>query len=88
MAKYVRTRCPEQCRSHHQKYEKKYESFDKILESIRNKKPETSEQVKVEAPEDLNLSRSNSFQKQSNRNPSVSNIDKNILNPSSLECKK
>lgn len=37
MAKSIRTRCPEQCRSHHQKYEKKYLNFDNIIAFIQNK---------------------------------------------------
>lgn len=37
MAKYVKSRCPEQCRSHHQKYEKKLHTFDSIVNSIKEK---------------------------------------------------
>lgn len=37
MAKFVKTRCPEQCRSHHQKYQKKYHNFDSIVDSIKAK---------------------------------------------------
>lgn len=35
MAVFVGTREAEQCRSHHQKMEKKYHSFSKILLSLR-----------------------------------------------------
>ena len=37
MARFVKTRCPEQCRSHHQKYEKKYTDFDAIVGFISSK---------------------------------------------------
>lgn len=37
MAKYVDTRCPEQCRSHHQKYQKKFKTFDSIVQTIQLK---------------------------------------------------
>jgi hypothetical protein len=37
MARFIKTRCPEQCRSHHQKYEKKYATFDQIVSFIENK---------------------------------------------------
>ena len=36
MALFVGTREAEQCRSHHQKMEKKHHSFSKILLSLRN----------------------------------------------------
>lgn len=35
MAKAIRSRDPEQCRSHHQKMEKKYETFEGLLEALR-----------------------------------------------------
>ena len=35
MATFVKTREAEQCRSHHQKMEKKYKYFSKILMSLR-----------------------------------------------------
>lgn len=35
MATFVETREAEQCRSHHQKMEKKYKHFSKILMSLR-----------------------------------------------------
>ena len=35
MSTFIGTREAEQCRSHHQKMEKKYESFFRILESLR-----------------------------------------------------
>jgi hypothetical protein len=35
MAKTIRTRDPEQCRSHHQKMEKKYKSFEGLLAALR-----------------------------------------------------
>lgn len=37
MAQFVGTREAEQCRSHHQKMEKKYETFLRILEHLRKK---------------------------------------------------
>ena len=37
MAKYIGTREAEQCRSHHQKMEKKFGSFSRILRYLRKK---------------------------------------------------
>ena len=36
MEKFVHSREAEQCRSHHQKMEKKYGSFSKILKALRS----------------------------------------------------
>lgn len=35
MAKFVKSRCPDQCRSHHQKMENKFPEFDDILNSLK-----------------------------------------------------
>lgn len=42
MASYIGTRAPDQCRSHHQKMEKKYGSFQKILDLHREDLGETA----------------------------------------------
>lgn len=34
MAKYLKTRSSEQCRSHHQKYEQRFETSQKIISHI------------------------------------------------------
>lgn len=36
MAKFLKTRAADQCRSHHQKMEKKFNTFDDILESMKD----------------------------------------------------
>ena len=36
MSKYIDTRAADQCRSHHQKMEKKYGSFDAIVEVLKD----------------------------------------------------
>ena len=43
MATFVETREAEQCRSHHQKMEKKYKFFSKILMSLRLQNYNTDE---------------------------------------------
>jgi len=43
MATFVETREAEQCRSHHQKMEKKYKYFSKILMSLRLQNYNTDE---------------------------------------------
>ena len=35
MSEFLMTRIPEQCRSHHQKMEKKYNNFPNLLKSLR-----------------------------------------------------
>lgn len=35
MARAIRSRDPEQCRSHHQKMEKKYRSFEGLIDALR-----------------------------------------------------
>ena len=35
MSKFVKTRAADQCRSHHQKMEKKFLTFDEILNSMK-----------------------------------------------------
>lgn len=47
MSKFVKTRSAEQCRSHHQKYEKKFENFDSIVNFIMKKTDNIESIIKI-----------------------------------------
>lgn len=47
MARYIRTRAADQCRSHHQKMEKKFGTIDAILASAESEVPLILAEVRV-----------------------------------------